>query len=215
MATKKSIIKKTIAPKKNTTTKYVVANKIQSIKKEEVNPSIFPIGKFVRPEIYTENSINELIVDIQQLPKLLKHISKKIKHKKQLFYSYRDGGWSIEQIFHHIADSHLNAFVRFKLALTENNPTIKPYNQDLWTETADQQLPIKTAIQLTSAIHKKWVALLENMDNNDFKRTFFHPEHQTTSTLQDTLALYAWHGKHHVAQIKVALKNKPKKEKNS
>lgn len=227
MATKK-VIKKP-APKKTTVLKKpaakVIAVKAAPVKSaptpkvadipktETVDPNIFPIGKLKRPEEFTETVINKLIQDIRILPEHLKKVSKKIKHKKQLQYSYRDGGWSIEQIIHHTADSHMNAFIRFKLALTENNPTIKPYDQDLWAETADVQLPVKTAVRLLKALHAKWAALLENMDKNDFKRTYFHPEYKTTSTLQDALALYAWHGKHHVAQIEVALRNEPIKEK--
>lgn len=207
---KKPVTKKAVAAKKATPKPVTVAPKV-----EVINPNIYPIGKMKKPEEYTETVINKLIQDIRILPEHLKKASKKIKHKKQLQYSYRDGGWNIEQIIHHTADSHMNAFIRFKLALTENNPTIKPYNQDLWVETADIQLPVKTAIRLLKGIHAKWTALLENMDKNDFKRTYTHPEYKTTSTLQDALALYAWHGKHHVAQIEVALRNEPKKEKKA
>ncbi|HPW87416.1 MAG TPA: DinB family protein, partial [Chitinophagales bacterium] len=106
-----------------------------------------------------------------------------------------------------IADSHMNALVRFKLALTENNPTVKPYDENLWAETVDNQLPVKNSIRLLKAIHAKWTILLENMDKNDFKRTYFHPEMNRTVSLEEMLATYAWHGKHHVAQIAVALKN--------
>ena len=214
---KKSAPKKAIAKKKPASVKKVAAAKpvVAPPKAEVINPNIFPIGKLKRPEEFTETVINKLIQDIRILPEHLKKVSKKIKHKKQLQYSYRDGGWTIEQIIHHTADSHMNAFIRFKLALTENNPTIKPYNQDLWTETADVQLPVKVAIRLLKALHAKWTILLENMDKNDFKRTYTHPEYKTTSTLQDALALYAWHGKHHVAQIEVALRNEPKKEKKA
>ena len=222
MATKK-VIKKPAAKQaaavkkpatKVTSVKATPTPKIVTVPKPEViDPNIFPIGKLKRPEEFTETVINKLIQDIRILPEHLKKVSKKIKHKKQLQYSYRDGGWSIEQIIHHTADSHMNAFIRFKLALTENNPTIKAYDQDLWVETADVQLPVKTAVRLLKALHAKWVALLENMDKNDFKRSYYHPEYKTTSTLQDALAVYAWHGKHHVAQIEVALRNEPVKEK--
>ncbi len=206
---KKATAKKTIVKKKLKTkekNKSITKSKVIIPKIEVINPAIYPIGKLKRPDEYTETVINKLIQDIRILPDHLKKVSKKINKKKKLQYSYRDGGWSIEQIIHHIADSHMNALIRFKLALTENNPVIKPYNQDLWVETADIQLPVKTGIQLLKAVHAKWTVLLENMDKNDFKRTFTHPEYNTTSALQDVLALYAWHGKHHVAQIEVALK---------
>ena len=131
MATKK-VIKKPAAKKaaavkkpatKVTAVKATPTPKIVTVPKPEViDPNIFPIGKLKRPEEFTETVINKLIQDIRILPEHLKKVSKKIKHKKQLQYSYRDGGWSIEQIIHHTADSHMNAFIRFKLALTENNP---------------------------------------------------------------------------------------------
>ncbi len=213
-AVKKAATKKTVAKKKTVPIKPIdEVDKTPIPKVEALNPNIYPIGKLKKPEEYTEAVINKLIQDIRILPEHLKKISKKINKKKELQYSYRDGGWTIEQIIHHTADSHMNALIRFKLALTENNPVIKPYDQDLWAETADIQLPIKTAIRLLKAIHAKWTILLENMDKNDFKRTYTHPEYNTTSTLQDVLALYAWHGKHHVGQIEVALKNEHKKVK--
>ncbi len=197
-------VKKAVAVKKANTTTTTIKEK--TTKAEVLNPNIYPIGKFTPPAEFTEEVITKLIQDIRILPEHLKKVSKKIKKNKQLQYSYRDGGWSIEQIIHHIADSHMNAFVRYKLALTENNPTIKPYDENLWSETADIQLPIKTSIKLLKALHTKWTVLLENMDKNDFKRTYYHPGYNTTSTLQQVLALYAWHGKHHIAQIEVALK---------
>jgi len=197
-------VKKAVAVKKANTTTTTIKEK--TTKAEVINPNIYPIGKFTPPAEFTEEVITKLIQDIRILPEHLKKVSKKIKKNKQLQYSYRDGGWSIEQIIHHIADSHMNAFVRYKLALTENNPTIKPYDENLWSETADIQLPIKTSIKLLKALHTKWTVLLENMDKNDFKRTYYHPGYNTTSTLQQLLALYAWHGKHHIAQIEVALK---------
>jgi uncharacterized damage-inducible protein DinB len=200
-------VKKAVAVKKTTVKKVNTTTiKKETTKVEVINPNIYPIGKFTPPAEFTEEVITKLIQDIRILPEHLKKVSKKIKKNKQLQYSYRDGGWSIEQIIHHIADSHMNAFVRYKLALTENNPTIKAYDENLWSETADIQLPIKTSIKLLKALHTKWTVLLENMDKNDFKRTYFHPGYNTTSSLQQVLALYAWHGKHHVAQIEVALK---------
>ena len=196
--TKKPIAK--TAPIKKVETKTVLP------KIEELNPFIYPIGKCKFPTEYSETVINKLIQDIRILPEHLKAISKKVNKKKKLQYRYRENGWNIEQILHHVADSHLNAYIRFKCALTENNPTIKPYDENLWTETADIQLPLKNSVRLVKALHAKWVSLLENMDKNDFKRTYFHPAYNRAVPLQEALALYAWHGKHHVAQIEVALK---------
>ncbi len=201
--------KKTTTRKINKEAAPLQKSKPKAVKKTPVDldTAIFPIGKLKYPEEYSETVINKLIQDIRVLPEHLKSVSKKINKKKKLQYSYREGGWTIEQIIHHLADSHMNALIRFKLALTENNPTIKPYDLDLWVETADAELPIKVSVRLLKSIPAKWVALLENMDKNDWKRTFYHPEYNRTSTLEQTLALYAWHGKHHVAQIEVALRN--------
>ncbi|MDB5227403.1 MAG: yfiT [Bacteroidota bacterium] len=213
--TKKSVVKKGGEKRKTTSasssgsakkdTKKKISGK--TLKTEELNLRIYPIGKLKQPEDYTETVINKLIQDIRILPGHLKTVSKKLNKKKKLEYAYRDGGWNVAQLIHHIADSHLNAFIRFKLALTENNPVIKPYDENLWSETADMELPVKTSIRLIKALHAKWTALLENMDRNDLKRTYFHPEHNRRVSLQEALAMYAWHGKHHVAQIEVALKH--------
>lgn len=207
MSKKKEVLKKEAK-------ETVLLKKEKAVKKEKVakavpaaDANIYPIGKLLLPATYSEAVINKLIQDIHVLPEHLKAVSKKINKKKKLTYSYREGGWNVEQIIHHIADSHMNALVRFKLALTENNPTVKPYDENLWAETVDNQLPVKNSIRLLKAIHAKWTILLENMDKNDFKRTYFHPEMNRTVSLEEMLATYAWHGKHHVAQIAVALKN--------
>lgn len=203
-----SPVKKSASRKKASVGKKGMNSKtLKAFETEELNLRIYPLGKLKQPEDYTETVINKLIQDIRILPDHLKSVSKKLNKKKKLEYSYRDGGWNVAQLIHHIADSHLNAFIRFKLALTENNPIIKPYDENLWSETADIELPVKTSIRLIKALHSKWTALLENMDKNDLKRTFFHPEHNRRISLQEALAMYAWHGKHHVAQIEVALKN--------
>lgn len=207
MSKKKEVLKKEAK-------ETVLLKKEKAVKKEKVanavpaaDANIYPIGKLLLPATYSEAVINKLIQDIHVLPEQLKAVSKKINKKKKLTYSYREGGWNVEQIIHHIADSHMNALVRFKLTLTENNPTVKPYDENLWAETVDNQLPVKNSIRLLKAIHAKWTILLENMDKNDFKRTYFHPEMNRTVSLEEMLATYAWHGKHHVAQIAVALKN--------
>lgn len=197
--------KNTAANKKATAKKS--APVVKKAATEKADPNIYPIGKFIMPEVIDDTVINKLIQDIRILPQHLKEVHKKVNKKKKLQYTYRDGGWTIEQIIHHIADSHMNAFIRFKLTLTENNPTVKPYDENLWAETADTQLPVKVSIRLLKSLHAKWVALLENMDRNDWKRTYYHPEYKRTFTLEEVLPIYAWHGKHHVAQIEVALKN--------
>ena len=120
---------------------------------------------------------------------------------EQLDTPYREGGWTVRQVVHHVPDSHLNSYVRFKLALTENEPVIKPYDEALWAELADTAAtPIETSLTMMEALHDRWVRLLRSMDDAAFARTFRHPELGLVR-LDQNVALYAWHGKHHVAQI--------------
>jgi uncharacterized damage-inducible protein DinB len=118
----------------------------------------------------------------------------------QLDTPYREGGWTVRQVVHHVADSHANCYVRFKLALTEDSPTIKPYDEAAWALLPDSRLPVDVSLALTAALHQRWVALLESMSNEDFQKCFNHPErgHQDLAT---TLALYDWHSRHHTAHI--------------
>lgn len=119
----------------------------------------------------------------------------------QLDTPYREGGWSPRQIVHHLADSHMNAFTRFKLGVTEDNPTIKPYDENAWAQTADsRQGPVSLSLAIVDGVHRRWVMLLESLEASAFDRTIQHPE-RGAMTLTELLGLYAWHGRHHVAQI--------------
>ncbi len=119
----------------------------------------------------------------------------------QLDTPYRPGGWTVRQLVHHVADSHMNGLIRVKLALTEDEPTIKPYDQDRWVELADSDLPVDVSLQLLDAVHARWSALYRTLEPEQFSRTFFHPETSAVSTLDQHLQLYAWHSRHHVAHI--------------
>jgi hypothetical protein len=115
---------------------------------------------------------------------------------------YRPGGWTVRQVVHHVPDSHLNAYVRFKLALTEENPTIKPYEESRWAELPDTaSTQIGVSLVLLEALHRRWVVLLKSMSDQQWTRTYFHPDHQASLRLDAILAMYAWHGKHHTAHI--------------
>lgn len=117
---------------------------------------------------------------------------------------YRPGGWTGRQVIHHVADSHLNAYVRFRLALTEDNPTIKPYEEAAWAELPDvAAAPITVSLALLESLHSRWVTLLHHLDEAQWQSTFYHPGNQRTSTLDQTLVLYAWHGRHHVAHLEL------------
>lgn len=117
---------------------------------------------------------------------------------------YRPGGWSGRQVVHHVADSHLNCYCRYRLALTEDNPTIRPYDEAAWAELPDvAATPVATSLDLLGALHTRWLALLHRLDEAQWQRTFYHPETQKTSTLEQALVLYAWHGRHHLAHVEL------------
>jgi len=127
---------------------------------------------------------------------------------KQLDTPYREGGWTVRQVVHHIGDSHLNSYVRLKLALTEEQPTIKPYEQQLWAELADYKLfPVQDSLKFIELLHRRWVILLKSMDNDQLERTFLHPE-SGVIVLKKNIGVYAWHGRHHLAQIKALIERK-------
>jgi hypothetical protein len=160
----------------------------------------YPIGKFHRPEALTEaeraNAINEIAV----APKHLRQVVTGL-NDTQLDTPYRPGGWTVRQVAHHIPDSHINSYIRFRLALTEDEPTIKPYEEARWAELSDARtMPVEPSLVLLEAMHSRWVNLLHSMAVEDFARTFRHPELGLV-TLDGNVALYAWHGRHHVAQI--------------
>jgi uncharacterized damage-inducible protein DinB len=165
----------------------------------------YPIGEFDPPEHISNDQIEKWISSVIELPEKL---SKKVLHLsfKELDYPYRPEGWNIKQVIHHIADSHMNSFIRFKLGITEKNPTIRPYNEDDWarTQEADNE-EISNSLDLIKALHHRWGTLLRSMKEEDWDRTIFHPEKEKKITLRELLGSYAWHGDHHLAQIDQAL----------
>jgi hypothetical protein len=160
----------------------------------------YPIGKFYFGGSISEEQQSKFIDDIAQAPTDLRNAVKGLL-PEQLDTPYRDGGWTVRQLVHHVPDSHLNAYVRYKLALTEDEPTIKPYAEDRWALLADTQVtPVEVSLTLLDSLHDRWVRLLRLLQPQDWKRTFRHPELGLVS-LEKNLALYAWHGRHHVAHI--------------
>lgn len=161
----------------------------------------YPIGRFAPPDGWTEEQIHAWRRELSEAPALLRAAVAGLDDR-QLDTPYRDGGWTVRQVAHHVADSHMNAFCRFKLALTEDNPTIKSYFEARWAELPEARtLPVGPSLMLLDGLHLRWSALLEAMAPTDFERTFFHPEHQKAIPLWRNLALYAWHGRHHTAQV--------------
>ena len=160
----------------------------------------YPIGKFSPLSNPTQEQRRKLINEINRAPAKLRAAVSGLS-EKQLNTPYRPEGWTVRQVVHHIPDSHLNAYVRFKLALTERQPTIKPYDEKLWASLEDvRKTPVETSLSLLESLHERWVVLLRSLDAGDFARTLQHPE-LGIMTLDALLAMYAWHGRHHVAHI--------------
>lgn len=160
----------------------------------------YPIGKFKVEEKIDETAVNKYIKEIELLPERLADAVKGLTIQ-QLQTPYRQDGWTVQQLVHHIADSHLNAYVRFKLALTEDKPTIKPYNEKLWAELPDTKLvEVNVSLSLIDSLHKRWTVLLKQLNVKDFDKEYLHPD-SGTKKLKETICLYAWHGNHHLAHI--------------
>jgi DinB superfamily len=160
----------------------------------------YPIGKFKFDGPLTEDQKQKFLDDIAHAPA---HVRAAVKglSEQQLDTPYRPEGWTVRQVVHHVPDSHFNAYARFKLALTEEEPTIKPYFEDRWAQLADTQAtPVEVSLTMLDSLHDRWVRLLRSLQPEDWKRTFRHPELGLVS-LERNLALYAWHGRHHVAHI--------------
>jgi hypothetical protein len=160
----------------------------------------YPIGKCMLPESVTDNAIQEAIVTIKTFPANLFAAVGPLSIA-QLDTPYRPGGWTVRELVHHCADSHCNAYIRFKLALTEQNPTIKPYEEAAWALLEDSRLPIEPSLAIIKATHQKWGILLDSMKEEDFKKTYFHPEKQKSQALDGVTLMYAWHSQHHLAHV--------------
>jgi DinB superfamily len=159
----------------------------------------FPVGKFHRVDSLADSDRTRLIGEIAKAPAKLRNAVTGLT-EAQLDTPYRPGGWTVRQVTHHVPDSHMNAFVRMKLALTENEPTIKTYEEADWANLADSKLPVEPSLTLLENLHTRWVALMKSFGEAEWKRKFVHPA-MGPMTLEQTVALYAWHGRHHVAHV--------------
>ena len=161
----------------------------------------FPIGKHEKPASITPELMEQYISKIAAFPSKLK---KEVVHltDEQLDTPYRPDGWTIRQVVHHCADSHMNALIRFKLSLTEDIPVIKPYHEEIWAELADSKtMEIAPSIILLEGLHARWVQLLCSLSPSDLERSFIHPAHGNKVLLNENTSIYAWHGEHHLAHI--------------
>ena len=161
----------------------------------------FPIGRFVKPTKITKKILKIWISDIYTFPKRLSDEVLSLTDE-ELDTQYRPGGWTIRQVVHHCADSHMNSLIRLKLSLTEDKPTIKPYCQELWAELSDaKNMPIQSSLKMLEGIHERWTILLNQLTINQLKRLFIHPEHGKAFSIEDNIGIYAWHCNHHLAHI--------------
>lgn len=165
----------------------------------EANDLRFPLGKFDKSIEITKEIREGFIETIRDLPQKIGAAVGNLSDA-QLDTPYRPEGWTLRQTIHHVADSHLNAYCRFKLALTEENPTIRPYFEDRWAELADSEMPVEVSLKIIEGIHSRWTQLLASMSDEDFRRRLQHPE-SGVWTLEKMLALYEWHGRHHTAHV--------------
>ena len=161
----------------------------------------YPVGRYVKPDGYAPEQLQEWIKILDVLPSWMDACIENLD-ERQMQVPYRQGGWTIQQVVHHVADSHLNAYIRLKLALTEDNPTIKPYDEKAWAELIDTKVvPVNISVTMLHTIHRRMVAILQNMKPSDWNRTYFHPEHQRQFPIWEMVAMYAWHSRHHTAHI--------------
>jgi hypothetical protein len=160
----------------------------------------YPVGHFDKSREVNPQELEKHLAELEALPAQLRQAVQGLTDV-QLDTPYRPGGWTLRQVVHHLADSHMNSYIRFKLALTENTPTIKPYEEQLWAELPDSKLePVEVSLVLLEALHQRWLVLLRSLRPADWQRTFVHPDSGKT-TLVKAAALYAWHGRHHLAHI--------------
>lgn len=166
----------------------------------------YPFGRFKAKALYTESDITNCIQEIEQLPARLKEEVEALNNK-QLDTPYRDGGWTVRQLVHHIADSHTNAYIRTKWALTEDQPLIKAYDEKGWATTPETVEPIDISLDTLQALHRKWTCVLSKLDDAQRRRQFIHPESGKAISIAMLIQNYAWHGNHHLAHI-IALKKR-------
>ncbi|MEI8133497.1 MAG: putative metal-dependent hydrolase [bacterium] len=166
----------------------------------------FPIGKFTKPTTVTAEKFKTFVNEIAQLPADLRASVSGLS-ESQLDSPYRDGGWTVRQVVHHLFDSHANSFIRLKLALTEDTPIIKPYDESLWAEHIDSKsAPVETSLNMIDGLHARWAQLLRSLSPEEIQRQFSHPE-SGLWRIDQQAAMYAWHGKHHRTHI-TSLRNR-------
>lgn len=168
--------------------------------KDQLEKLRYPIGKFSQPEHINQETIDSWIKTIAKFPEYLRNEIQKLQDK-DFELTYREDGWTIRQLIHHCADSHMNSFIRFKLALTEDTPTIKTYKEDLWANLPDSNMPIESSMKILDGLHQRWATLLSNLSQQDLKKQFRNPESNKTISIETAVGIYAWHCNHHLTHI--------------
>lgn len=162
----------------------------------------YPIGKFAPQDAYSKQELDQCIQRIESFPDRLENLIRTFS-EKQFENVYREGGWTARQVIHHLSDSHMNAYIRFKWTLTETTPTIKAYDEKLWAQTPEVNADPQVSINVLKALHAKWAILLKSLSPADLRREYVHPETKKTNRLDRVVALYAWHGDHHVGHLNI------------
>ena len=172
---------------------------------EDLEKLKYPIGKFQFPIELTVEQRENWMNYILEFPNILEEIVNPLT-TEQLNWHYRPEGWKIKQVIHHLADSHMNAYIRFKLTVTENNPVIRPYEEALWANLHDAQDDvISNSLQILKPLHNRWFIFMKSLNENDWNKSYFHPQHQKLFSLNEALGIYYWHSQHHLEHIKNGL----------
>lgn len=163
----------------------------------------YPVGKYQKPDIITNDHIKEWKKEVSELPYQMRKITAGIRDK-DLDKTYRPGGWSARQVIHHVADSHMNAYIRFKWALTEDVPMIKAYDEGAWAKLSDSTtMNVDISMKLIDALHTRWSYLMDSFKKKDWAKSFDHPDYEQPASLDSVLGMYAWHGRHHTAHLSI------------
>jgi len=167
----------------------------------------YPVGKWTKPSEYEANKIKIWIDEIRFFPEQISIFLQDLP-ESSFSFRYRPEGWTLRQLAHHVVDSHMNAYIRHKLAYTESEPRITPYMESLWAELEDvKTVPVKNSLQLLHDLHLRWTVFLDSLDQTNLQKGFYHPEHERLISIQESISMYAWHCRHHLAHDKLALKN--------
>jgi hypothetical protein len=173
---------------------------------EDIDFLRFPIGKFSAPNSISKEQLYNWINQLEKFPAEVQKVASLLSDN-QLNTHYRPGGWTIRQVIHHLPDSHLNAYIRFKLAVTEENPIIRPYHEDRWAACKEaKSADISISLSLLESLHFRWAAFLRTLTDEEFDRSYIHPETNKMFKLKEVLGMYVWHGNHHLAHITETIK---------